>query len=162
MSDSVRAKGRGFSLTELLVVVAIMSVLASIGLPLAELAHRREKEEELRRALREIRTALDTYKRLVDSGLIVRQVGGSGYPPDLRALASGVVNAQTPQAAKIYILRRIPRDPLAPESIADPAETWGLRSYASSPDDPKSGVDIFDVYSKAPGTGLDGRAYRAW
>lgn len=153
---------RGFSLVELLVVVAIMSVLASIGLPLAELSHRRAQEEDLRRALREIRSALDAYKRMVDSGLIARPVGGSGYPSNLQVLVDGEVNAQTPQAAKLYFLRRIPRDPFAPDSVEKAADTWGLRSYESPPDEPKAGRDVYDVYSKAAGKGLDGREYRQW
>ena len=153
---------RGFSLIELLVVIAIMSMLASIGMPLAELSHRRAQEEELRRALREIRTALDSYKRMVDAGLIARPAGGSGYPPNLQVLVDGEVNAQTPQASKLYFLRRVPRDPFASDTIADLADTWGLRSYDSPSDDPKPGRDVYDVYSKAPGTGLDGRPYRQW
>jgi general secretion pathway protein G len=153
---------RGFSLVELLVVIAIMSVLASIGLPLAELSHRRAQEEELRRSLREIRSALDAYKRMVDAGLVARPVGGSGYPPRLQVLVDGEVNAQTPQAAKLYFLRRIPRDPLAPATIVNAADTWGLRSYESPPDDPQPGRDVFDVYSRATGSGLDGRPYRQW
>jgi len=153
---------RGFSLIELLVVIAIMSVLAGIGLPLAELAHRRVQDEELRRALREIRSALDAYKRMVDAGLIARPAGGSGYPPNLQVLADGEVNAQTPQASKLYFLRRLPRDPFAADTITEAADTWGLRSYDSPPDDPKTGRDVYDVYSKAPGNGLDGRPYRQW
>jgi general secretion pathway protein G len=153
---------RGFSLVELLVVIAIMSVLASIGLPLAELSHRRAQEEELRRALREIRAALDAYKRLVDAGLIARPAGGSGYPPSLQVLVDGEVNAQTPQASRLYFLRRLPRDPLTSDTITNAADTWGLRSYASPPDEPQPGKDVFDVYSKAAGTGLDGRPYRQW
>jgi general secretion pathway protein G len=154
--------GRGFSLVELLVVVAILSILASIGFPLAELSHRRTQEDELRRSLREIRSALDGYKRMVDAGLIARPVGGSGYPPTLTVLVEGEVNAQTPQASRLYFLRRLPRDSLAPDTITDAAETWGLRSYDSPPDDPKPGRDVFDVYSKAQGSGLDGRPYRQW
>lgn len=161
-STVMRARKRGFSLVELLVVIAIMSVLASIGFPLAELSHRRTQEEELRRALREIRSALDGYKRMVDAGLIARPVGGSGYPPTLKVLVEGEVNAQTPQANRLYFLRRLPRDPLAADSVAGAADTWGLRSYDSPPDEPKAGRDVFDVYSKAQGNGLDGRAYRQW
>ena len=151
-----------FSLVELLAVIAILSILASIGLPLAELSHRRSQEEELRRALREIRSALDAYKRMVDAGLIARPAGGSGYPPTLQVLVDGEVNAQTPQASRLYFLRRIPRDPLAPDTVADAAQTWGLRSYESPPDDPQPGRDVFDVYSKVTGVGLDGRPYRQW
>jgi general secretion pathway protein G len=159
---AVGRKARGFSLVELLVVIAIMAILASIGFPLAELAQRRAKEEELRRALREIRTALDSYKRMVDAGLIARPAGGSGYPPNLRVLAEGEVNAQTPQASRLFFLRRVPRDPMAAETITDPVETWGLRSYASPPNDPQPGRDVFDVHSRADGNGLDGRPYRQW
>src|SRR5436190_11924853 len=152
----------GFSLVELLVVVAIMAVLASIGMPLMELSHRRTQEEELRRSLREIRSALDAYKRMVDAGLIARPAGGSGYPPHLQVLVDGEVNAQMPRAAKLYFLRRLPRDPFAPSGIADAAESWGLRSYESPPDNPQPGRDVYDVFSKAPGNGLDGRPYRQW
>lgn len=156
------ARGRGFSLIELLVVIAIMSVLASIGFPLAELSHRRTQEEELRRSLREIRSALDSYKRMVDAGLIARPVGGSGYPPTLKVLVDGEINAQTPQATRLYFLRRLPRDPLAADTVTEAADTWGLRSYESPPDDPQPGRDVYDVYSKAAGNGLDGRPYRQW
>jgi general secretion pathway protein G len=152
----------GFTLVELLVVVAVMSILASVALPLAELSHRRNQEEELRRSLREIRSALDEYKRMVDAGLIARSVGASGYPTTLQVLVDGAVNAQTPNASKLYFLRRIPRDPLAPAEVADAADTWGLRSYESPADEPQPGRDVFDVYSKAPGSGLNGKPYRQW
>jgi general secretion pathway protein G len=153
--------GSGFSLIELLVVVAIMGVLASIGFPLAELAQRRAKEEELRRSLREIRTAIDSYKQLVDLGSIQRAADGSGYPPTLDVLVNGVVDAKSPRGAKLYLLRALPRDPFAPREVAA-AETWSPRSYASPPDDPKPGKDVFDVHSTSNGVGLNGLAYRTW
>ncbi|MBX3475887.1 MAG: type II secretion system protein [Planctomycetes bacterium] len=152
----------GFSLIELLVVVAIMGVLASIGLPLAELSHQRSKEEDLRRALREIRTALDAYKRLADQGNIQRSADASGYPPNLEVLVEGVADARSPKGAKIYLLRSLPRDPFAPDSVQAAAQTWDLRSYASPPSDPAPGADVFDVHSRAPGVGLNGVPYRAW
>ena len=153
---------RGFSLIELLVVLAIMAVLASMGLPLAELSHQRGKEEDLRHALREIRSALDAYKRLVDQGNIQRAAGASGYPPNLEVLVEGVVDARSPKGTKIYLLRSLPRDPLAASSISSAAQTWELRSYASPATDPKPGVDVFDVHSRAIGVGLNGVAYREW
>lgn len=153
---------RGFSLVELLIVVAIMAMLASVGLPLAELSHQRAKEDELRRSLRDIRGALDAYKRLVDQGRIMEQAGGSGYPARLEMLAEGVPDAKSPQGARLFLLRRLPRDPFAPSGIAEAAQTWGLRSYASTGEDPKPGRDVYDVYSRAPGVGLNGLAYRRW
>lgn len=152
----------GFTLVELLVVVAIMSVLASIALPLAELAKRRGEEEELRRSLREIRVAIDQYKRMVDMGRIARDAAGSGYPPNLEVLVSGALDAQSAKQARIYFLRKLPRDPFAPESVTEAAQTWGLRSYESPPDDPRAGRDVFDVYSRSTGVGLDGTPYRKW
>lgn len=151
----------GFSLIELLVVIAIMGVLASIGLPLAELSHQRTKEEELRRSLREIRTAIDAYKQLVDLGSIQRAADGSGYPPSLGVLVDGVVDARSPQGTKLYLLRKLPRDPFAPAEL-DATDTWSPRSYASPPEDPKPGKDVFDVHSMASGVGLNGIAYKAW
>jgi len=139
-----------------------MAILASIGMPLMELAHRRAQEEDLRRSLREIRTALDTYKRLVDAGRIMSPAGSSGYPPSLDALVNGVPDAQSPQGVRLYLLRRLPRDPLAPAGASNAAETWGLRSYASPPHDPQPGSDVYDVYSKTPGKGLNGLPYQQW
>ena len=152
----------GFSLIELLVVLAVMTVLTSIGLPLAELSHQRGKEEELRRSLREIRSALDAYKRLADQGAIQRAADASGYPPSLELLVDGVPDARSPKGTKIFLLRKMPRDPFAPSSIPSAAQTWGQRSYISPPNDPKQGQDVFDVYSQAPGLGLNGVPYREW
>lgn len=152
----------GFSLIELLVVVAIVAVLATIGLPLAELAQKRTSEEELRQSLREIRSALDAYKKASDEGHIVKQTGSSGYPPSLDMLTAGVVDAQSPRGDKMYFLRRLPRDPFAPEGVAHAAKTWGLRSYASSAEEPKPGDDVYDVYSKSDAAGMNGVPYKKW
>ena len=117
-------------------------------------------EQDLRRALRDIREAIDDYKQASDDGRIQKRVGDSGYPPRLEALVEGVEDQKSPDKQKIYFLRRIPRDPLAAEPSLPAAATWGKRSYASPPDAPREGDDVFDVYSLATGIGINGRPYR--
>jgi len=153
---------RGFSLIELLVVVAIMTMLATVAMPLAELSQQRTREEDLRRSLREIRSAIDAYKRLVDQGRVQREADATGYPPRLEVLVDGVIDATSPQGTKLYLLRRLPRDPFAPNEISSAADTWGLRSHVSPPHDPKPGKDVFDVHSMSAKVGLNGIAYRNW
>lgn len=153
---------RGFTLIEMVVTVAIVGLLASVALPLAQLASQRVREQELRDALREIRGAIDAYKAASDSGRIVKEPWASGYPPSLGVLASGVEDARSPKKRRIYFLRRVPRDPFYPDPAADPAETWGLRAYASEPEDPQPGEDVFDVYSLSQRRGLNGIEYRDW
>lgn len=145
---------RGFTLIEMLVTLAIVALLASIALPLAELSVQRAKEQDLRHALRELRNGIDAYKQAVDENRIARQAEASGYPPTLETLVEGVRDARDPEGGRLYFLRRIPRDPIGGE--------WGLRSYASPPDDPRPGRDVFDVYSRAEGAGLNGVPYREW
>lgn len=153
---------KGFTLIELVITVAIIAVLASVALPLNELVAQRAKEQDLRRALREIRDAIDTHKQASDEGRIVKRVGESGYPKRLENLAAGVEDQKSPRKERIYFLRRIPRDPLAADPNLVPADTWGKRSYASPPDEPLPGDDVFDVYSLSPATGINGRPYREW
>lgn len=150
------------TLIELMVTLAIMAALALIVVPVAEVTLQRQKENELRQALREIRGAIDAYKKAVDEGRIQKRADASGYPPSLKLLVEGVLDAQNPVNAKIYFLRRIPRDPMFPENEADPEKTWGKRSYASEPADPKEGEDIYDVYSRSEKVGLNGVPYRNW
>jgi len=153
---------RGFTLIELVVTVAIVGILASALLPLGSLTVQRAKEAELRSALREIRLALDAYKKAYDEGHIERKVGASGYPPNLEVLVQGVPDAKNPKKPKIYFLRRLPRDPMFPDPATPAAETWGKRSYASPPDDPQPGDDVFDVYSLSTASGINGIPYRLW
>lgn len=155
-------KRTGFTIIELLVTIVIVSILASAVFPMARLTVQRGKEQELRHSLREIRQALDAYKQASDEGRIMKKAGESGYPPSLEVLAAGVVDAKNPSAARIYFLRRIPRDPFYQDPGVAPAKTWGKRSYASSPDAPKEGEDVYDVYSLADGLALNGTAYRDW
>ena len=152
----------GFSLIELMVTLAILALLASMAVPFAQLVQQRHKETELREALRQIRTALDAYKQSVKEGRVDAPADSSGYPPDLDVLWRGVADKTKPDATRIYFIRRLPRDPFYPDSAAPPAATWGQRSYASPPDTPAPGRDVFDVYSLSPATGLNGVPYREW
>ncbi len=155
-------KGRGFTLVELVVTVAIVATLASIALPLAELTIQRHREQDLRTALREIRTAIDAHKQAADQGRIAKNADESGFPPSLDALVQGVEDARSKDRRKIYFLRRLPRDPTYPDASVPAAATWGKRSYASPPDAPREGEDVFDVYSLSPGRGLNGVEYSQW
>jgi general secretion pathway protein G len=156
-------RGRGFTIIELVVTVGIVSLLATAVIPSAQLVFQRERERELRASLRTLRSALDAYKLASDTGRVKKSPDKSGYPPDLQSLVDGVEDARSPkEGIKIYFLRRLPRDPFWPDATTPAADTWRLRSYASPPDDPQPGEDVYDVYSSSSRTGLNGVPYRDW
>ena len=155
-----RVLERGYTFIELVIVAAIVLILASAVMPLARVTIQRQKEAELRRCLREFRTAIDKYKDAVDAGLIggtdVR-AGSEGYPPDLETLVEGVSVVNDQSGRKLKFLRRIPVDPMTGEA------GWGMRSYQDDADSRSwGGQNVFDVYTKADGTALDGTKYRDW
>ena len=155
-----RSGGRGYSFVELLVVSAILLILASAVLPLASVTVQRQREIELRRALREMRTAIDRYKDAVDLGVIGSDdvdPENEGYPPDLDTLVEGVEALDDADGRRVRFLRRIPFDPFTR------SREWGLRSYEDEPDAARWGGDnVYDVYSRSRGTALDGTRYRDW
>jgi general secretion pathway protein G len=154
---------RGFTLIELVITVAVVSLLATAVVPSAQLLYQRERERELRTSLRTIRGALDAYKHASDSGKIKKELDKTGYPPDLKALVEGVDDTSSAkEGVKLYFLRQLPRDPFWPDATTPAAETWGLRAYASPPDDPQPGDDVYDVHSRSARTGLNGVPYHDW
>ena len=145
-----------------MVTLSIMAVLAVVAVPLAQWTYQRDKERALRTSLAEIREALDSYKRASDQGRIAVKIGESGYPKNLLELVEGVDDQRSPNRKKMYFLRRIPIDPMSPDVSSKPEDSWGLRSYASPPDDPSEGDDVFDVYSRSKKVGLNGIPYAKW
>lgn len=152
----------GFTLIELLVTLAIVAVLALFTVNVAEVAVQRASEAELRHALREIRDAIDAYKLASDEGRVLRTAQSSGYPKSLDVLVDGVEDAKDPKKNKIYFLRRIPRNPLDANETAEPAATWGKRAYASEPNAPQEGDDVYDIYVPSEALGLNGVPYKQW
>ncbi len=154
-------KVHGFSFIELLVTLVIMGILAMVAVPAMEIAVQRQKESELKHSLYEIRTAIDNYKIAYDNKQIHNEVGSSGYPPNLKILVDGVMDERSPNKTKIYFLRRLPQDPFVRKKNGNNGN-WGLRSYASSAEDPQEGKDVYDIYSTATGVGLNGTSYKEW
>jgi len=150
----------GFTFVELLVVTTILLVLASVAMPFARITMQRQREIELHRALREIRTAIDRFKDAVDQGQIGGtdvKAGSEGYPADLAALVDGVRPLNDASGRKLKFLRRIPVDPMTRKA------EWGMRSYQDSPTAKSwGGQNVYDVYTKSEGVALDGTKYRDW
>ncbi|MBB5609760.1 MULTISPECIES: type II secretion system protein [unclassified Janthinobacterium] len=152
----------GFTLIELLVTLAILGVLGTLVLPVTQVTVQRRDEQELRRSLREIRQAIDAYKKAYDDGRMVKVVDGNGYPKKLEVLVEGVPDLRSPKHSKIFFLRRLPRDPFNPDASLSDAQSWGKRSYASEADEPREGDDVYDVYSTSAKIGLNDVPYRKW
>src|SRR5262245_31181057 len=161
MVKSAERRGdRGYTFIELLIVTTILMVLASAAMPLAKVTAQRQREAELRRSLRELRTGIDRFKDAVDQGLIATtelRPGSEGYPQDLDTLVDGVPVANDASGRKLKFLRRVPVDPMTNKTER------GKRSYQDKPDTSSwGGQNVFDVYTTSPGTGLNGTKYRDW
>ena len=158
--DGRRENANGYTFVELLVVSTIVMILASAIMPLAKVTAQRTREAELRRALREMRTAIDKYKDAADTGQIGSleiKVGNEGYPPDLDTLVEGVAAANDATGRKLKFLRKVPIDPMKHTN------EWGMRSYQDKPDATRwGGQNVFDVYTTFDGTALDGTKYKDW
>jgi general secretion pathway protein G len=165
---------KGFTLTEMMVTLTVLAILAGAALPLVKTAVKREKEIELRRNLRIIREAIDAYKKLADENKIEVKEDTEGYPPDLETLVKGIELTEGGQQGAeeggreetksssgtkkiVKFLRRIPKDPMTNSS------DWGLRSYQDDPDSTTWGKEnVYDIYTKSQGKALDGTKYQDW
>lgn len=157
---SVSRHRNGFTLVELLVTLALLALLVTSASPVVQLNSKREKERELKRALWQVRDALDAYKDAVDQGLIKKTADESGYPPNLRILVTGVDNAKDPKKKKLFFLRRIPRDPFAPDITLSNAQTWRIRAYDGEIDE--MAKDVYDVTSRSGAIGINQQPYSDW
>ena len=142
--------------------VMIVAILAAGALPIAQLTIKRNKETELKQAIRQIREAIDLYKKAADEGKVKKTLDQTGYPPSLEVLERGVINQADAKGKVIKFIRKIPRDPMNKEYDLKPAETWAKRSYASDVSAPFEGADVYDVYSRSNKKAIDGSTYNKW
>lgn len=152
---AVKKKLSGFTLIELLVALVLLALLITSAAPMMQLTAKRNKEQELKKSLWQIRDAIDAYKQASDDGLIKKSADQSGYPSSLQQLVIGIENTQDSKKRKIYFMRNIPRDPFSNDNDLAADETWGKRSYASSFEAPEAGEDIYDVYSLSKEIGIN-------
>jgi len=153
---------KGFTLIEMMVTLIIMATLAAAALPVVNKYTQRQKEEELHLALRQIREALDEYHKAALSGQVAKATDASGYPAELRLLASGVADITSPNEKMIYFMRRIPRDPFCDCEGRKNEETWKVRSSTAEPDSFDGGKDVYDIRSSSALSGLNGVPYAQW
>jgi general secretion pathway protein G len=156
----MNAGSKGYTFIEMLIVATIIMILASGIMPLVKVTSQRTREVELRRELREVRTAIDKFKDAADLGQIGSldiKVGSENYPPDLQTLVDGVAAANDATGRKLKFLRHIPVDPMTHGA------EWGMRSYQDKPDSTRwGGQNVFDIYTTSDGTALDGTKYKDW
>ncbi len=164
MNQRVINYSTGFTLIELVVTVAIVGILASVAMPMLKVTVQRTKESELHNNLRQIREAVDAYKKAADEGHIKKTIEQTGYPPNLEILVEGVVDEKDIKKNKLRFLRKIPKDPMqSPNKSEDNfTKNWGLRSYASEASNPQEGDDVYDVYSLSQQIGINGVPYSQW
>ena len=154
LKASYGKSARGFTLLELIVAATILSILTLMALPLARVTIQRQREKELRKALWDMRDAIDRYKDAADKQMFQTKVDSQNYPPDLETLVKGV---EAQGGKKIRFLRAIPTDPMTK------SKEWGMRSMQDDPEsDSWGGQNVFDVYTKSEGAGLDGTKYKDW
>lgn len=156
---------KGFTLIELMITLVIVAILGSAAYPMIKLNVQRAKENELRGDLRQIREAIDAYKKASDEGRIKKNIDETGYPPNLEVLVIGVPDEKDVNKRKIKFLRNIPADPMQPRvntGLNDGESSWGLRSYVSDAENPSPGEDVYDVHSLSQQIGINGIPYAKW
>ena len=155
-------KFRGFTLIEVIVTLLIVAILATGATPILELTIKRNKEIELKQTLRQIREAIDLYKKAFDEGKIKKTLDQSGYPPNLEILEEGVTNQKDPKGKRIKFIRKVPRDPMSSEPELKSVDTWAKRCYSSDVSFPTPGDDVYDVHSLSTKKAIDGTLYSSW